>query len=251
MDIVRTYLKAGFGSVALLNGRWIAGHGVVFVLLTMLLGASPAFATTNWCAGTDTAAGCSTVDRQFSPLATSSVLLSIVNPSFEDDVQAGPGGFTVDVANGWTITPAAGRTATFWPVIPTQVNSVPQGNQVLALGNGTGPVDVSQTLGATLAANTTYTLTYFVGQRKDFAFGSYTVTLFAAAAGLAFDNGTLAPTAGNFLQGTLVFNSGPAPAQFGQNLRIDFSTTGVAGQVLLDNIQLDASPTVPEPPRSA
>src|SRR5215470_6844751 len=92
--------------------------------------------------------------------AASCWALPITNNSFESPIQA-PGGFSVGTVTGWTVTGFAGVWA---PQVPTFLSSIPDGNQVLFEGfNQAG--DVNQSLGVSLAPNTTYTLTFFVGQR--------------------------------------------------------------------------------------
>src|SRR4051794_41042763 len=101
--------------------------------------------------------------------------IPITNPSFETPAQA-PGGFTFDVGTGWVVT---GHAGVWFPQVGPNngsnfFSSVPGGSQVLFDGFQSSG-DASQDLGVPLTANTTYTLTYFVGQRYDVPLSAYTV----------------------------------------------------------------------------
>ena len=154
----------------------------------------------------------------------------------------------------------------------------PQGNNVALLYQsdaGGGPeYGIGQQLSATLTANTHYVLTVEVGNidsgqssvpffnALDFfnleGFPGYRVELFAGGQVLASDNNSLNGTIaeGEFELSTVVFTSGAAHAQLGQNLEIRLfslnlgdlinhpSATGV--EVDFDDVQLDAS-VIPVP----
>jgi hypothetical protein len=176
------------------------------------------------------------------------VTIPIANFSFETPVIGAPGGFTSAVPS-WVV---GGAEATFQPSIPGQANAIPDGVQVLALGNG-NPGNASQDTGVALVANSTYTLTLDILTRADFALSNYTVALFAGATLLASQNTPVVPTAGNFLLDTLIYNSTGAPPV--GNLTVQLSATGnasavafIPGQADFDNVQLDVSTGgVPEP----
>jgi len=176
--------------------------------------------------------------------------LTVNNPSFELPAQS-PGGFTNGVVTGWTVNNTAGGV---WrPAVGPNngsnfFSSIPNLNQVLFVGFNGLATDVNQSLGIALLPNTTYTLSYFVGQRYDLPLSTYTVALDANSTVLVSDS-LGAPTAGNFVMRTIGFNSGPSPVA--GTLNIDISATGLksgaSAQAIFDLVTLDASATVPEP----
>jgi hypothetical protein len=173
--------------------------------------------------------------------------IAISDPSFETPVLSGVGSFTNLSGTGWTSTGGS-------PVIDfagtNQFVSLPDGNQVAILDDFNGPGTLSQTLAATLSANTTYTLTFWVGNDLLLPYSGYTAALTAGGVTLAGDNSAVSPTAGHFLQDTITFSSGASPAQLGQALGITLSDVGF-NAVAFDEFQLDGSPTTvgaaPEP----
>jgi hypothetical protein len=177
-------------------------------------------------------------------------LITINNPSFETPAlscTAGPGCFSEDVFNSWI---PSGAVATFRPSVgPGQeFTAIPDGLQVAAIANGSAG-EIYQDLSATLSANTTYTLTFWAGQRSDFPFDpGYTVSLMAnGSTTLASDTGA-SPIAGSFVQRTLSFATGASPAQLGQTLRIDIFAPAGSGQADFDLFALNTnSNALPEP----
>ena len=169
--------------------------------------------------------------------------IAITNPSFEADPLA-ENGFLF-TASGWTTTPFAGA---FNPTAAAFPGGAPDGQNVLFSSGGSA----TQTLSAVLLANTTYTLSYYVGQRADgLGFSPYLVELLAGGSTLASD-GSLLPPPGTFLPGTVIFATGAANPLLGQSLGIRLSASG--DQPQFDNISLVASTlgtppptTVPEP----
>ena len=156
---------------------------------------------------------------------------------------------TTDWAQG------AGFAATFKPSVGAgqEFNSLPDGSQVAAISGNTGTGgEIYQPLSATLAANTTYTLTFWVGQRADVPFdNSYRVSLQAGGIDLASNSGA-SPAAGDFVQQTIVLVTGSSPAQLGDALTIDvFAPANSLGQADFDLFALNASPNgtaaIPEP----
>jgi hypothetical protein len=178
--------------------------------------------------------------------------ITINNPSFETPALTctpGPACYSLNVFDSWTV--ASGQTGTFRPSVgPGQeFTALPNGLQVAAIGNEIAGGAIYQDLSATLAADTTYTLTFWVGRRSDFPFDSgYAVSLMANGSTLASATGA-SPAAGSFVQQTLSFATGASPAQLGQTLRIDVSAPFESAQADFDLFALDASPstTVPEP----
>jgi hypothetical protein len=172
--------------------------------------------------------------------------ITINNPSFETPVQCA-GCFTYDSSTGWV---SVGSVSTWRPVLGDgQYTSLPDGSQVAAIGEP-GPGEISQDLTATVLANTTYTLTFWVGQRSDTPLSAYDVALLGGGSTLG-SNSDGDPSPGTFIEQTIVYNSGPSPAELGQTLEITVSGTG-EGQADFDLFSLDASPTgitssTPEP----
>jgi hypothetical protein len=115
-------------------------------------------------------------------------------------------------------------------------------------------VSLSQTLSATLAANTTYTLTVAVGARSGaFAFNTFGGALIELYAGSTLIGSASYTTqaVGTFLDDTLTFDSnGVDPSLIGQALQIQLHTAA-AGSTDFDNVSLDATSdgtsAVPEP----
>lgn len=168
-------------------------------------------------------------------------------------MRAGSGCFAEDTFDGWTV--AASGTATFRPSVGAgqEFTSLPDGSQVAAISTGGGSGgEIFQDLSAVAAADTTYTLTFFVGQRSDVAFdSSYDVSLMANGTTLASDTGA-SPAAGTFVERTIVFSTGASPAELGKALRIDvFAPAGPLGQADFDLFSLDASTASPVPEPSS
>jgi Tol biopolymer transport system component len=126
---------------------------------------------------------------------------------------------------GWTITLGADVVST-WKPSAFSFPSIPEGVNVLAIGNGFGGGSASQVLSSTLQANSTYTLRVDVGNRADYPFSLYTIELLAGTTVLASSANTVAPEEGAFLTDTLVYNVGAGHAALGQPLAIRLSATG-------------------------
>ena len=174
--------------------------------------------------------------------------IPVTNPSFETVnplnplnqpcgtgcfFNSGPGSIP-----GWTLTGAGGLfqpgTAGFF------TSPVPDGSIVAYDNGGT----ISQTLSATLSANTTYALSVDVGRRVDAGMTNFMIDLFAGSTlldSLTVSNGTIAP--GSFAPELLTFTTGANPLS--GNLAIEFINPSPV-QVNYDNVTLSATP-VPEP----
>ncbi|HXM45825.1 MAG TPA: hypothetical protein VN924_31605 [Bryobacteraceae bacterium] len=168
--------------------------------------------------------------------------IPIVNPGFEDDVLACGAGVDCDASplTGWLCGPDAG---VFKPSTAQFPNGIPGGTNVAYLGRGLNTIQtgsILQVVGATVQANTTYTLKLSVGARADVGFTGYSAALLAGNVTLAYDN-SLAPAPGTFLTDAIVYNSGAAPPQLGQRLQILVRSVGT-GQVDIDNVSLTAAP---------
>lgn len=161
-------------------------------------------------------------------------IVPITNASFEDPPIAA-GAIVNGAPTAWTVdSPASGywNPATGPNDGSNYFSSVPDGNQIAFAGYDES-ADINQVLTTTLAADTTYTLTYFVGARYDMPFSEYTVSLEDSNVVLASDSGA-SPAAGAFVQRTIVYTSG---ASSGGLLDIDIYATGA--DALGDGAQAD------------
>lgn len=177
----------------------------------------------------------------------------IANHSFESQPITALPGFTVistGTVGNWTfaggsnqgfLNPGIAETGSpgnhFYGTSPT----LPDGNQVAWSNGGT----ISQTLSATLQANTKYTLGAFVGRRFVESFPGYNIQLLAGATVLASSGSSVTPTAGTFAPVTVSYTSGSSGSLLGQALTIRL-TSSLGSQTNYDLITLDASP-IPEP----
>src|SRR5258706_10682565 len=134
--------------------------------------------------------------------------IAVTNPSFEITnpltfTAPGAGSWNAGPIPGWTIT---GGGAGSWQPGPALFNlPVPDGNTV-AYSNG---ATLSQTLSASLAPNTTYTLSAFVGHRLDGDVTNYTIALLAGGtilSSLSGSNGVI--PLGTFQNEVFSFTSG-------------------------------------------
>ncbi|GBL09572.1 hypothetical protein MSj_01051 [Microcystis aeruginosa Sj] len=179
----------------------------------------------------------------------------IANHSFETPVITSPNGFVTvpsGTNNNWTFTggsnqgfanPTLGHNFgnSWYGPSPT----LPNGNQVAWSNGGT----ISQTLSATLQANTKYTLGAYVGRRlaPTNNFPGYNIQLLAGSTVLASSGSSVTPAEGTFAPVTVSYSSGSSSPLFGQALEIRLtSLSGVNVQTNFDLITLDASP-IPEP----
>jgi hypothetical protein len=114
---------------------------------------------------------------------------------------------------------------------------------------------LSQTLAATLTANTVYTLTVTEGARNGtagspFVFLGSTIELLAGSTVIASATDIVGPGAGNFKDQIAVsLDSSLFPSLLGENLTIELLTTNAAtfyGATDWDDVRLNAS-SVPEP----
>jgi hypothetical protein len=182
-------------------------------------------------------------------------LLTVANNSFEAPIITGSPGFNFvssgSTSNNWTFTggtqqgfanPTIGHNSgNSWYGPSPSPGIIPNGNQVAWSNGGT----ISQTLSATLQANTVYTLGAFVGNRLGLNFPGYNIELYAGGNFLASNSG-VPPTDGSFGYVTVDYTSGISVTP-GQQLEIRLnSLSGFQGQTNFDNITLDAA-SIPEP----
>ena len=176
-------------------------------------------------------------------------LLTVANNSFETPIVTTPSGFNFRTGSvgGWTFTgtqqgfadPVAAHNAggSWYGPSPT----IPNGSQIAWSNGGT----ISQTLSATLQANTVYTLGAYVGNRLGLNFPGYNIQLYAGGNLLVSDN-SVTPSDGAFAPVTVSYTSGISVTP-GQQLEIRLnSLSGFQGQTNFDNITLDAA-SIPEP----
>ena len=154
-------------------------------------------------------------------LAAWAVDIPIVNAGFEQVVlpcAAGRNCYASYTVTGWT----SSACATFKPstgpggIFPA---GIPEGVNVLALGFADSSNGItSQTLTASLQANTAYTLMFSIGSRADIAFAGGSVELLAGSTTLASDSSTTPPS-GTFVTRRIVYSSTAAnPALLGRKL---------------------------------
>jgi hypothetical protein len=143
---------------------------------------------------------------------------------------------------GWTNSGVSGQ---FQPGSNTlYFNFIPDGSRV-AYSNDPGGT-ITQTVGATVAANTNYTLRVDLGLRKDGFDSLGTVQLLVGSTPVIATG--VAPSIGNWSTFTATYNS--VAADIGKTLTIQLTATG--SQSDFDNVRLDGSPTgVPEPVTTA
>lgn len=165
--------------------------------------------------------------------------VAIQNASFETtnpltSICAGAGcAFNSGPIPGWTITGVGGS---FEPSSTFLNLPLPDGNIVAYSNGGT----ISQTLTSSLLADTTYTLSVFIGNRLDGLNNAYTIALDAGSTQICSFSGssTTVTPKGGFVDETCTFNSGSAfPTGL---LSIILSAGGP--QVDFDNVSLTATP---------
>ena len=176
----------------------------------------------------------------------------IANHSFEAPIITDPSGILdtgIGTTGNWTFAGAMNQGFANPTIGHNFGNSwygpsptLPNGSQVAWSNGGT----ISQTLSATLQANTKYTLGAFVGRRLALNFPGYNIELLAGTTVLASSGNSVTPTDGTFAPVTVSYTSGISVTP-GQALKIRLtSQTGANAQTNFDLITLDASP-IPEP----
>jgi len=163
--------------------------------------------------------------------------ITILNPQFNvDTLGCSPGSncnsFPI---TGWIVGPATGlvkASAVQYPGTPAD------GIYVAYIGGPSVTGSIFQTLGVTVGANVTYTLTVRVGARADEVFTGYYAALGAGNATLASGDAAI-PLGGKFVNDVIVYDSGSSPAQLGQPLQILIKSVGT-GQVNISNVTLTA-----------
>jgi hypothetical protein len=136
---------------------------------------------------------------------------------------------------GWTVVGSGGL---FQPSSSYFNLPLPDGN-IVAYSNGGS---ISQTLAVSLIANSTYTLSVFVGDRLDQLFSNYSIALMAGSTNLCtFAGSNASITPGTFADETCTYHSGATVPP--GNLEIVLASAGT--QTDFDNVSLKVN--VPEP----
>lgn len=193
--------------------------------------------------------------------SASATPITVANFSFETP-DKGTSGFQGCPISGWTCNPNNSSVGVYAPVNPTQYEKgldglpgliiVPDGKQAgyIAAANGS----LSQDTTALIANATTYTLSAYIGRRKDDGFNaaiSGSINLTHNGVVFATLNMTSPAQQGFWLDHTLTFTTTSAnSAFFGQTLGIQFIDF-TASQLNIDNVRLSyaavAQQSVPEP----
>jgi hypothetical protein len=171
--------------------------------------------------------------------ASAQVNIPILNPQFNADTLAckpGSGSCYAYGITGWLAGPQSGYVLDSIAQFPS---APPEGLYVAFLGYQNSTGSISQILGDTLQANTTYTLKVSVGAAADYPFTGYAVALLAGNVTLALGN-KATPTGGTFVTEVVVYESGATPAQLGKPLQIVVKSLGT-GQVALSGVSLAAT----------
>lgn len=197
-------------------------------------------------------------------LCSHAASVEVANPSFESPAIPTGSFLTTAPPTGWVnyayIDVFAGRdVGVLNPATTTlYADAAPDGSNVAVvflLTGGPTESGIQQTLSTPLMANMQYTLNVHVGNIApdggpfNFAgFPGYRIALLAGGQELAFDNNTLLPGEGRFLESTVQFTTGGTHASLGQPLGIRLvSLDGPTGiEVNFDHVRLDAT-AVPEP----
>jgi hypothetical protein len=169
--------------------------------------------------------------------ASAQTPIAITNSLFVDDQVKCGSGQSCSAANisGWICGPQTGIQV----FSKTQYPSAPEAGLYGAyLGGSNGSGSIFQTLGATVQANTTYTLKVEVGARADYSFTGYKAALLAGGVELV-EGHSATPVGGKFVIDTIVYSSGANPPQLGQPLQIYIKSEGY-GQVNVAAVSLSA-----------
>jgi hypothetical protein len=185
------------------------------------------------------------------PSLASAQPIAITNPGFETDVIPGEGDW-IGGAAGWTGGSFLGA-GTWNPWAAAYPGGAAPEGQNTAWSNGVTldpAAFLSQTLAAVLQPNTTYVLSYLIGNRADLAFPGYSVRLMVGGTGVAEDLTGVTPADGEWLPSSIVYTSPASGPLIGQQLGIVFGSFGI--QTNFDDFRLVARVSaVPEPATAA
>lgn len=176
--------------------------------------------------------------------------ISIVNPGFEDPILADGARISPTFTAGWQFTGgnAIAVNGVWNPSAAQAYGGIAPEGQNIAFDNGQCICTFFQTLSAVLAPNTTYTLQALVSSYRNPPFNpfpGYSISLYAGSIGLAGYLTRVTPLEGTF---SLVTATGTSDASVisGTPLTIQLSKLGSGGEILWDQVTLDAR-SIPEP----
>jgi hypothetical protein len=163
--------------------------------------------------------------------------IPVGNAGFENPL-LGDGGFTGSIPS-WVVGDGVSDAGVFNPNAEYP-GRIPEGQNVAFSKDPT----ISQVLGASLQANSLYTLQVDIGHRNNEpTLPGYAVELYAGGTLLASES-SLAPGPGTFLTSVVSYFASPSDPLVGQALEIRLQVTPLLPyQVNFDNVRLDA--TVP------
>ncbi len=167
----------------------------------------------------------------FASLSANAALVTITNASFETNALA-DAGFDSNVP-GWVVSGDAGRFNPNGQLSPEAWDGV-----MTAYAN---VGSLTQTLGTSVVAGTTYTLSLYVGDRSDLPFPGFTVDLLDGGAAVAGNLTGTAPVDGEWS----LYNYSFTAAADGGALGIRLASNGA--QTNFDALSLNAVAAVPEP----
>jgi hypothetical protein len=160
-------------------------------------------------------------------------VITVANASFEQPVYS-PAQFGVAAGS---VSDGA-LSGEFRPVVGTQVNAVPDGQQAGFAGDSVHAGALFQDLGVPVTPGVTYQLDVFVGSRKEGFQAIYGVDLLAGSTPIGSASGVVSPGTGDFFP-VRVTAVGAGSGDLGIRLTAD-----VNSQALFDNVRLQG---VPEP----
>lgn len=181
----------------------------------------------------------STVALLLAASSANAAVISITNASFEDgpalnQINPVAGNWMQGSFTGWDVTGSAGRYDPNGTLSPEAVDGT-----LTAWSNGGSLV---QTLGDSLTAGTTYTLSLFIGDRSDTALPSFSVELLSGGTALTGGNTIFtAPSDGGWASYSYEYTATTS----GGPLGIRLASSGV--QTNFDNVSLTAVAAIPEP----
>ena len=166
--------------------------------------------------------------------------IAVTNASFEADSPL-PGFFLAAGPSGWVQTGAGGPA---YPIIPTEVASVPDGNNVEYMDGSSQNTDVEQDLGVPVIVGANYTLHVYVASLLNLTNGdSYSIELLTNNTPFAIRSATI----GAQTPFQLVTASGIGAGS--GDVQVELLTTS-GNSMLFDAVSVDVEPArnrVPEP----
>jgi len=171
--------------------------------------------------------------------------ITVLNPSFETVVINSPGTDICPITN-WTCSPAADTRLGIYDFTtaqyPTYPSGVPNGTYAAYIGPDMAGGFFSQDTSAQIAANTTYSLSVYGGNRFDFGFTPGTISL--TANGVIIASLTLSdPGEGLWASQTLTYANGSSFLNQTLGIRLSAPAATFSGQVNFDNVGLTSELT--------